>query len=106
MTVPATRTRIVSGVCPTASARGGTRPVTAAAMRTPRRTIAATRSTSRQPACGLASDTVGLGRDPDRGDEDAAGERRAPPRQQPGLGPVEGDREVGPYDRVGRVARR
>src|SRR5262245_20425614 len=66
-------------------------------------TAAATSRTSRTPGW-RASATVGLGRDADRGHQDATGERPAHLRAQPGLRAMEGHGEVGADDRIRWVA--
>src|SRR4029079_17257355 len=103
--VPTMSATINSGVLkPTPWASAGRKLVTTAAPRTTTTQAPARTRTSRSPTGRSA--TIGLRRDPDRGDEDAAGERRAHLRAQPGLGPVERDREVGPDRRIGRLAAR
>ena len=127
-TVPTTSTTITSGVRKMTSwPAGGSSPVTAAAPSASATTATATRSTSRRPGGRRRRDVpepgfpavpavraggpdrVSHGRPPAgsrSGRRGPAGEGRAAPRPQAGLGPVEGHGEVGAHGRVGGLAAR
>src|SRR3954447_16159596 len=131
--VPTSNTTISRGVWNTTRcASWGSTAVSAAAATTTATAAAATVRTPRHPGCRPMSScaparsmrgprsaasvvssvgpplppsaTIGLGRDPDRGDDDASRKRSPYPGTEPGLRPVEGDGDVGPYDRFRWVA--
>ena len=108
--VPRTSPRMSTGRLASSPSSPGTRALTTF---TPRTSTTTTRDAAgprsgpagRRRAARATLGPVGLEGDADGRHEHAAGERRAHPAAQAGLGPVEGDGHVGADDRIGRARR-